>query len=122
MIIIIYIYVYFNHFLGMNTMQVMTAKEAKTKFGELIISVQREPVLITKNNKPIGAFVSLEDLKDTVIAEKLLGSYVGNEEWAKNRLKMALNDFDINGSSGVEATENFYDDIMAQVKQKLSSK
>lgn len=103
-------------------MQVMTAKEAKTKFGELIISIQREPVLITKNNKPVGAFVSIEDLKDTVIAEKLLGSYVGNETWANQRLKMALDDFETNGSTGVEATDDFYDDIMTKVKNKLSSR
>lgn len=106
----------------MNTMQVMTAKDAKTNFGELIISVQREPVLITKNNKPVGVFVSLEDLKDTVIAEKILGSYVGNDEWVSQRLKMALDDFDTNGSTGVEATDSFYNDIMTKVKSKLSSK
>lgn len=103
-------------------MQVMTAKEAKLRFGELINSMQKEPVFITKNNKPIGAFVSLDDLRDSHIAQKFLEKNQNNEQWVKSCLQEALNDFDENGSTGTEATSDFYDDVLNQVKQRLMGK
>ena len=35
-------------------MQVITAKDAKSRFGELLDTMQREPVLVTKNKRPVG--------------------------------------------------------------------
>ena len=32
-------------------MKTITARDAKTRFGELLDSMQREPVVITKNNR-----------------------------------------------------------------------
>lgn len=46
-------------------MQIITAKDAKLRFGELLDAMQREPVLVTKNNRPVGIFVSLKDVKGT---------------------------------------------------------
>lgn len=42
-------------------MQTITANEAKTRFGELIDRVQREPVGVTRRNRVVGVMVSLED-------------------------------------------------------------
>ena len=44
-------------------MQVITAKDAKSRFGELLDTMQREPVLVTKNKRPVGVFLSLKDVK-----------------------------------------------------------
>ena len=46
-------------------MQVITAKDAKSRFGELLDTMQREPVLVTKNKRPVGVFLSLKDVKGT---------------------------------------------------------
>lgn len=46
-------------------MQVITAKDAKLRFGELLDTMQREPVLVTKNKRPVGVFLSLKDVKGT---------------------------------------------------------
>lgn len=46
-------------------MQVITAKDAKSRFGELLDTMQREPVLVTKNKRPVGLFLSLKDVKGT---------------------------------------------------------
>lgn len=54
-------------------MKTITAAEAKNSFGKFLDMAQREPVLVTKNNRPVGVFLSMEDLEDTV--------------WAKNALK-----------------------------------
>lgn len=42
-------------------MQIITANEAKTRFGELIDRVQREPVRVTQRNRVVGVMVSPED-------------------------------------------------------------
>jgi prevent-host-death family protein len=42
-------------------MQTFTAKEAKTRFGELLDRVQRAPVRVTRHNRVVGVMVSAED-------------------------------------------------------------
>lgn len=42
-------------------MQTYTANEAKTRFGELLDRVQREPVRVMRHNRLAGVMVSAED-------------------------------------------------------------
>ncbi|MEH0870876.1 type II toxin-antitoxin system Phd/YefM family antitoxin [Serratia liquefaciens] len=42
-------------------MHILTANEAKTQFGDLLLKVQREPVQITRNGKSVAVVVSAED-------------------------------------------------------------
>lgn len=42
-------------------MQTITANEAKTRFGEFIDRVQREPVQVIRHNRVVGVMVSAED-------------------------------------------------------------
>jgi len=42
-------------------MQTVTANEAKTRFGELVDRVQREPVQVTRHNRVVSVMVSAED-------------------------------------------------------------
>jgi prevent-host-death family protein len=53
-------------------MKTMTAAEAKNSFGKFLDMAQREPVLITKNDRPVGVFLSLADLEDTVWVERAM--------------------------------------------------
>ena len=46
-------------------MNVMTASEAKTKFGEALLMSQRAPVQISKHGKPVAVLVSAEDFVST---------------------------------------------------------
>ena len=41
--------------------QIITANEAKARFGELIDRVQREPVRVTRHNRVVGVMVSPGD-------------------------------------------------------------
>lgn len=43
------------------TMHTMTANEAKTQFGDMLLKVQREPVQISRNGKPVAVLVSADD-------------------------------------------------------------
>jgi len=42
-------------------MLTLTANDAKTRFGELLDRVQREPVQVTRHNRVVGVVVSPED-------------------------------------------------------------
>ena len=42
-------------------MRSMSAREAKNRFGELLMEAQRAPVTIEKNGKPVAVVVSYED-------------------------------------------------------------
>jgi len=42
-------------------MLTLTANDAKTRFGELLDRVQREPVQVTRHNRVAGVVVSPED-------------------------------------------------------------
>jgi len=42
-------------------METLTANKAKTHFGEMLMKVQKAPVQIDKNGKPVAVVVSIED-------------------------------------------------------------
>jgi len=42
-------------------MQTYTANEAKTRFGEFLDKVQREPVRVMRHDRVVGVMVSVED-------------------------------------------------------------
>jgi len=42
-------------------MDVFSANEAKTQFGDLLLKAQRAPVQINKNGKPVAVVISADD-------------------------------------------------------------
>lgn len=46
-------------------METLTANKAKTHFGEMLMKVQKAPVQIDKNGKPVAVVVSIEDYEAT---------------------------------------------------------
>jgi len=65
-------------------MKTITAAEAKNAFGKFLDMAQREPVVVTKMGRPVGAFISIADLENTVWGERALAAdregYVGIAE------------------------------------------
>ncbi len=53
----------------------MTAVEAKTRFGEFLDAAQREPVVVTKKNRPVGVMFSMQDIEDTIWGERALKAH-----------------------------------------------
>ena len=72
-------------------MQVITAKDAKSRFGELLDTMQREPVLVTKNKRPVGVFLSLKDVKGTHLESLFDVQDDYYEDWEKEKITEALN-------------------------------
>jgi prevent-host-death family protein len=83
-------------------MEILTANKAKTHFGEMLMKVQKEPVQIDKNGKPIAVVVSIED-------------YEASEEiklqMLKNRFKQV--DDDIENGLVVDDAEEFFEKLIA---------
>lgn len=46
-------------------MQTLSANEAKTQFGDMLMKAQREPVQINKNGKPVAVLVSIESFEES---------------------------------------------------------
>ena len=84
---------------------IVAAKEAKNRFGELLDTVQRQPVIITKKGRPVARMIAFVDPKrfkeveDTIWVEKVrkvmknpqfLGSKKSEEFMSKLRKKHAL--------------------------------
>jgi len=42
-------------------MDSLSANEAKTQFGDMLLKVQRAPVQINKNGKPVAVVISMEE-------------------------------------------------------------
>ena len=78
-------------------MKTMTAAKAKNAFGQMIEAAQREPVLITKQNRPVGVFMSIRDVEDTIWGEEALKAhkegYIG-EDASKALMDKLLNERD----------------------------
>lgn len=46
-------------------MNVLSANEAKTHFGDMLLKAQRAPIQINKNGKPVAVVISLEEYEST---------------------------------------------------------
>ncbi len=79
-------------------MKVMTAVDAKNNFGSFIDAAQREPVIVTKKNRPVGVFISLQDLEGTnwqdqaiaVLAGANEPKEAGHAEWFKAKVTRSI--------------------------------
>ena len=45
-------------------MEALNANEAKTQFGNMLLKVQKAPVQINKNGKPVAVVVSMDEYKN----------------------------------------------------------
>lgn len=71
-------------------MKIMTAREAKNHFGEFLDASRREPVVITRNDRPVGIMISIEDAADTLLPELLLDREPGYDGWLFDKVNATL--------------------------------
>ena len=79
-------------------MKSLSANEAKTHFGELLLKAQKEPVQISRNGKPVAVMISMDEY-DAIDKLKL------------NLLKLRAAEAD-NETSLVDG-ESFFNELMA---------
>ena len=79
-------------------MHTLTANEAKTQFGDMLLKAQREPVQISRNGKPVAVVVSIEDYESMEAMKLLL---------LKGKIQRARNDIDTGNT--VDGDAFFYE-------------
>jgi len=81
--------------------EVLTANEAKTNFGELLLKTQRAPVRITRSGKSIAVVMSSRDY-DTIEEFKM--------RYLKEELARSLDD---EATGKIEDFDSFFSDLMS---------
>jgi prevent-host-death family protein len=71
-------------------MKTMTAKDAKNKFGEMLDTTQREPVMLTKNDRPVAIVLSIHDAETSLVSEIFMNKEEGYDDWAKAKIAQSL--------------------------------
>ena len=71
-------------------MKIMTARDAKNHFGEFLDSARREPVVVTKNDRPVGIMISIEDAQETPFADFLMEQEPGYRDWLFGKITRTM--------------------------------
>ena len=98
-------------------MKIMTARDAKNHFGEFLDSAQREPVVITKNNRPVGIMISIQDAADTVLPEMMMDKEPGHDAWVLEKVINTMRRVDSGETALIE-----HDDAMQQLRARLEAR
>ena len=73
-------------------MKTLSARDAKNRFGEFLDMARREPVLVTKNDRPVGVFLSIEDAAETLVPDRFMDPEPGYETWLAEKVGATLAD------------------------------
>ncbi|MDR2688916.1 MAG: type II toxin-antitoxin system Phd/YefM family antitoxin [Azoarcus sp.] len=95
-------------------MKTMTALEAKNRFGEFLDAMQREPVLVTKNKRPVGVMLSMEDAARTLVPDIFFDKEEGYDEWFKQTVTNTMTALREGRSELID-----HDMVMARAAEKL---
>ena len=60
-------------------MQIVTASNAKREFGEILLNVQKSPISVTRNGKPIAVVLSDAEYKELKL-QALRSALIEGEE------------------------------------------
>jgi len=93
-------------------MKTISAKEAKNSFGSFLDSAQREPVMITKRDRPIGIFFSMHDV------EALMQVSDGFKNQINTGILAGIADAD--AGRVTECNEDLIVDLQKRLKTKLA--
>ena len=80
-------------------MDTLSANEAKTHFGDMLLKAQRAPVQINKNGKPVAVVISMDDY-ESIEALKL--------KLLQSRATQAKADIE---AGNIVDGESFFDDL-----------
>ncbi|CAB9543618.1 hypothetical protein BROOK1789C_1080 [Bathymodiolus brooksi thiotrophic gill symbiont] len=94
-------------------MKTITSKEAQNSFGAFLDSAQREPVMVTRRNRPVGVMLSMENLPAIFeLADSM-------RETIKAGVKTGL--ADAKAGRGQELTDGYIADLKTELQARIKS-
>ncbi len=102
-------------------MKVMTARDAKNHFGEFLDTSRREPVVITKNDRPVGIMISIEDAAETLLPEFLLDKEPGYDGWLFEKVSATMRRIET-GQTQILEQDEAMSSLRARVKARFAAK
>ncbi len=95
-------------------MKTISSKEAQNSFGAFLDAAQREPVMVTRRNRPVGVMLSMENLPAIfALADSM-------REIIKVGVKAGLADAKAGG--GEELTDDYIDDLKKELQARINTK
>ncbi len=71
-------------------MKVMSAREAKNRFGEFLDAARRAPVVVTKNDRPVAIMISIEDASESLVQDLFMDQEPGYEAWLARKVTRTI--------------------------------
>lgn len=102
-------------------MKVMTARDVINHFGEFLDTARREPVVITRNNRPVGVMISIEDAAETLLPELLLDKEPGYDGWLFEKVGATLRRVE-SGQTALHEQEEAMSSLRERVNARLGAK
>jgi len=94
-------------------MKTISSKEAQNSFGAFLDAAQREPVMVTRRNRPVGVMLSMENLPAIFeLADSM-------RETIKAGVKSGL--ADANAGRGQELTDGYVADLKTELKARIDA-
>jgi prevent-host-death family protein len=93
-------------------MRTMSAKEAKSRFGELLLAAQREAVVIERNGRPVAVVLSHEEHEE-IERMKL--------EWLRAAVAEGIADAEAGRVTEVGDVDAFVDEIMRDMDERTKA-
>ena len=96
------------------SMKTITSKEAQNSFGAFLDTAQREPVMVTRRNRPVGVMLSMENLPAIFeLADSM-------RETIKAGVKAGLADSE--AGRGHELTDEYVDSLKDKLQARINAK
>jgi len=98
-------------------MKIMTARDAKNHFGEFLDAARREPVVVTRNDRPVGIMISVEDAADTFFSDFFIDKDSGYDEWLFGKVSKTMERVAAGETGLLE-----HSDAMSLLKDRLAAR
>jgi prevent-host-death family protein len=95
-------------------MKTISSREVQNSFGAFLDSAQREPVMVTRRNCPVGVMLSMENLP------AILGLADSMRETIRNGVKVGL--ADAKAGRTHELTDDYIKTLKVEAEQRIHAK
>ncbi len=96
------------------SMKTMSSREAQNAFGNFLDTAQREPVMVTRRNRPVGVMLSMDNLPAILeLADSM-------RETIRTGVKAGLADAE--AGKGQELTDDYIKELKQELQTRIDAK